>query len=594
MSILTVGTGQQFKTIAAAVAASQDGDTIDVQAGIYKNDFFQVNDSITLQAIGGMVTIAATVAPSNLKGIITVGDGSHAPDVTVSGFELAGAAIPAADGNNGAGIRYQAGNLTLNDDDLQNNQDGLLATPAVAGTGTITVNQSEFIDNGAGDGQTHNIYVGKIDQFTFDDSYSTAAIVGHDIKSRALNTIIENSRITDGPSGTASYEIDLPNGGNAVIQGNTIEQGPLTKNPVIISYGEEGSITPGSSLTVSGNTILNDLHTSPSVVAVRNSTAVLATISDNQVFGLTGAQLTSGPATVSDTTWLAAEPALNVTPPWELPPSDGDPGTIYLAAYSHSVVGGTGSLTVYASGNYDTVIGGAGGMAVYATGGEDLVETQAGTANTISLSNTGTVVSAGTDAIRTRNPQRHRDLDRHGDDHWRRRNGLEPVHAGRQRHTDQHRRRSRAGAGRDCERRRFWFQHHARGERRGSPVRRDRRRGGSDGEHSRRRGHDHRRLRPRQPDRDDRKGGKHVRDAWARQCRRNQRRRRHDLRRKRGGEHHSRSERRHLRRRGFDARQHERRCLDHHLRVGVEHDHGRGGHRTAQAHFGPGWRFAAD
>ena len=60
MAILTVGAGGEFQTIAAAVAASQDGDTIDVAAGTYTNDFLEFSDSITLQAVGGMVVIDAT------------------------------------------------------------------------------------------------------------------------------------------------------------------------------------------------------------------------------------------------------------------------------------------------------------------------------------------------------------------------------------------------------------------------------------------------------------------------------------------------------------------------------------------------------
>ncbi|HEY0205462.1 MAG TPA: hypothetical protein VGC15_15060, partial [Acetobacteraceae bacterium] len=63
MTILTVGAGQQFSTISAAVAASQDGDTVQVQAGTYVNDFATVNTKITIQGVGGMAHLVATVAP---------------------------------------------------------------------------------------------------------------------------------------------------------------------------------------------------------------------------------------------------------------------------------------------------------------------------------------------------------------------------------------------------------------------------------------------------------------------------------------------------------------------------------------------------
>ena len=70
----------------------------------------------------------------------------------------------------------------------------------------------------------------QIANLTINNSYFHDASVGHEIKSRALNTTITNSRIYD-LNGTASYSIDLPNGGNAVIQNNVIQQGPSSHNP---------------------------------------------------------------------------------------------------------------------------------------------------------------------------------------------------------------------------------------------------------------------------------------------------------------------------------------------------------------------------
>ncbi len=133
MSILTVGTGQEFSTINAAVAASQDGDVIQVQAGTYTNDFATISTSITLEAVGGRVNMVATKPPPNDKGLLTIGTAGSAPDVTIDGFSFSGVHIPAKAGGNGAGIRYQSGNLTLNQDWFHNNQDGLLATPLATG-----------------------------------------------------------------------------------------------------------------------------------------------------------------------------------------------------------------------------------------------------------------------------------------------------------------------------------------------------------------------------------------------------------------------------------------------------------------------------
>jgi hypothetical protein len=50
VATLTVGKGQQYSTISAAVKASHDGDVVQVQAGTYTNDFATINTKITLQA----------------------------------------------------------------------------------------------------------------------------------------------------------------------------------------------------------------------------------------------------------------------------------------------------------------------------------------------------------------------------------------------------------------------------------------------------------------------------------------------------------------------------------------------------------------
>ncbi len=301
MTVLTVGPGQAFSTLAAAVAASHDGDVIQVQAGTYTNDFATITTKITIEAVGGMARFVATVQPGNGKAILV----THS-DVTLRNLEFSGAKVT---DDNGAGVRYEVGNLTIDNCYFHDNQDGLLAADNPAGS--ITITNSQFAHNGAGDGLTHNLYVGQVGTLTITNSYFHDAVVGHEIKSRALNTIIQGSSIVDGPTGTASYSIDLPNGGNDTISNDFIEQGPRSENPAIIHFGGEGTVYAGSSLSISNNVILNDLD-SPSAVALLNQTmpAVTASLANNQVFGLTAAQIANGPVSESGTTFLTTEPPI--------------------------------------------------------------------------------------------------------------------------------------------------------------------------------------------------------------------------------------------------------------------------------------------
>src|ERR1700694_2524568 len=107
-NVLTVGPGQQYASIAAPVTAAKPGDTVNVQAGTYTNDFVTAFKNITLQAVGGVGKMVATVAPPNGKAIID--EGGSGVTVAINGFNISGAAV--VDGN-GAAIRYERGNLTL-------------------------------------------------------------------------------------------------------------------------------------------------------------------------------------------------------------------------------------------------------------------------------------------------------------------------------------------------------------------------------------------------------------------------------------------------------------------------------------------------
>lgn len=304
MSTLTVGAGQQFQTIASAVAASQDGDVLRVQAGTYVNDFAEITKKITIEGVGGMAKLVASGQIANGKAMLITDT-----DVTLDHIEFSGATV--RDGN-GAGVRYQGGNLTITNSYFHDNQNGLLA--ADLPSGSITIKTSEFFHNGDGGGYTHNLYVGDVGTLTIESSYFHGAVVGHEIKSRAETTNISNSRIQDEPGGSASYSIDLPNGGNVHISNNTIEQSAASQNPAIISFGEEGNLRANPQLLVTGNTILNDLSSS-SVSAVRNDTSTSAVVSGNKTYGLTAAQMLVGTGNTNGTTMLSSEPALNTATP---------------------------------------------------------------------------------------------------------------------------------------------------------------------------------------------------------------------------------------------------------------------------------------
>ncbi len=404
MSVLTVGSGEEYTTIAAAVAAAASGDTIDVNAGTYAVADLKITKDLTFVAVGGAVDIVPP-ASSNpkinvAKGLFIVGTDTSTPNVTIEGFSFSGAK---AGDSNGAGIRYQSGNLTLDDDSFSNNQDGILATPFVSGTGTVDVNDCVFDHNGAGDGQSHNIYIGYINTFVMTNSISEDAVVGHEVKSRAENNTIEDNQILDGSTGTASYSIDLPNGGNDIIQGNTIEKGPKASAPIAIHIG--GPMLPYADLNVviQDNTFINNYG--PAAQVVNNEFTTPVTLTDNTIENfitiLNGIGTQSGNVNASGGTIAASTstiPAGNSTVPINLSNTSGNQ-TVTLTKPSHMVIGGSGLLTVIEDASGETVYGGSGGVAVSGDGGQT-VYTRAGSTNTIQASSGGdTYFSFGNDTI---------------------------------------------------------------------------------------------------------------------------------------------------------------------------------------------------
>jgi hypothetical protein len=234
--------------------------------------------------------------PPNGRAVIDV-PGDKDVNLTLIGLDISGAVDDLSDpasggGANGAGILFETGNgaLVVENCNIHNNEDGILTGGADAASTngmTVTITGSEIDNNGLPStssrfGYDHDIYIGAVNQFTITDSYIHDALGGHEIKSRALASTIENNVIADG-SAPASYEIDLPNGGTDIVTGNVIEKGPNSPQEHMVAFGEEGALA-GSSLVLSDNTFIN-AETSRGAIGLFNEAGVSATIADDTFYG---------------------------------------------------------------------------------------------------------------------------------------------------------------------------------------------------------------------------------------------------------------------------------------------------------------------
>jgi len=248
--ILRVGPDEAIQSINLAARLAHDGDTVEIQAGEYHADVASwPQKNLIIRGVGGNARIFADGRSAEGKAIWVIRDGTF----HIENIDFIGARVP---DHNGAGIRFEKGNLHIRNCLFYANENGLLAT---GGDAELSIENSEFAYNGSGDGQSHNLYVGNVRSLKVTGSYFHHANVGHLLKSRASYNYIAYNRLTDEIGGRASYELEFPNGGIAYVIGNIIQQGSDTENSTLISYGAEKYPWPKNSLYLASNSLVNDL-----------------------------------------------------------------------------------------------------------------------------------------------------------------------------------------------------------------------------------------------------------------------------------------------------------------------------------------------
>ena len=255
-----VGSGQTLSTIAEALRLAADGDTVEIEPGSYPGDVAVIPQRrLHIVGLGDGAVLHADGRHAEGKAIWVVRNG----DIRIDNIAFTGCRVPSG---NGAGIRFEKGRLRLQHCRFTDNQMGLLSGNDAGAE--LQIDDCDFSDAPVNPGSLpHLLYVGSIGHFSLRSSRLQRGHEGHLLKCRARKSVITGNRLDDGPLGEASYEIDLPNGGIALVEGNTLVQSPLSQNPVMLSYGAEAKPWDRNSLTLRGNTFIN--HLGPTGVFVR-------------------------------------------------------------------------------------------------------------------------------------------------------------------------------------------------------------------------------------------------------------------------------------------------------------------------------------
>jgi hypothetical protein len=310
----SVGPGKSYAKPCLAFAAAQDGDLIEIDAsGSYDGDVCAIaRNGLIIRGVNGRAHIDAAGKNAGGKGIWVI----QGDDTTVEDVELSGCTVP---DKNGAGIRQEGRNLTVRRCSFHDNENGIL-TGADAQS-TIRIEQSEFARNGAGDGQSHNMYIGEVGQFTLEQSYSHHGKVGHLVKSRALQNQINYNRLTD-ETGNASYQLDLPQGGVSYVVGNLFQKSADASNGSFISFAREAKRNADSALYLVNNTFVNQRSAGTFVAVASDVQRVLLR---NNIF--------AGPGTPSDLAGAVSEGNFA-----------GDPKFVNAAQYDYALQPGSPAI----------------------------------------------------------------------------------------------------------------------------------------------------------------------------------------------------------------------------------------------------------
>ncbi len=283
--LLQVGPERALKSVSVAAQQARHGDTVEIDAGTYLDDFAVFHqDNLVIRGVGGMAHLKATRPSPNGKGTwIINGDNTRVENIEFSGARVRD--------TNGAAIRHQGGDLYLYNTFFHNNEFSVLSGRNLYAH--IHVSNSRFWHQRRETRFSHGIYIGTAGRLTLIGNHFKGTDQGHQVKSRALENYILYNRIEDGTNGNSSRLIDLPNCGFSVVMGNEMQQAVTSSNLNVIGYGMEGCADRSErqkTLFVVNNTLVNDAYTG---TFVDNAADGAALVVNNLYIG--SVSLLSGP-----------------------------------------------------------------------------------------------------------------------------------------------------------------------------------------------------------------------------------------------------------------------------------------------------------
>ncbi|HYZ24737.1 MAG TPA: right-handed parallel beta-helix repeat-containing protein, partial [Rhodopila sp.] len=261
---IEVGPGRTFAVPSEAAAAARDGDTITIAPGTYYDCAVWRARALTIAASAPGVVITDK-ACAGKAAFIVLGDGVLIRGITFTRIRV-------EDGN-GAGIRAEGRDLTVQDSHFTNNQAGIISSAAA---GFLRVEGCSFNEIGSHESpQPRAIAAGAINTLHIAHSIFQHPRGGGFIAPSAQATELQDNRLSD-EAGSAASPLVRVQGGVVTVEGNTITVGaaPVERPGAILVYGDAQRVA------VRGNTLVEP---SSQVPFLRNWSGAPATEADNTV-----------------------------------------------------------------------------------------------------------------------------------------------------------------------------------------------------------------------------------------------------------------------------------------------------------------------
>lgn len=263
-----IGPSQTYTLPSQIRLLVQDGDTIYIEGGVYANDATKwIKKNLTFIGLGtgsNRTILRHSGNIPNGKGIFVFETPGTCDNASIDNIVFDGAMVSDADGGNGAGIRFQATNITVTNCLFTNCQNGILEGNGNVSSSNVIIENSEFFNNGyqlqddpTHSGYEHHIYIGaSADTLLVKNCwFRHPRGQANSIKTRAQRNYILYNLIDEEATGYGSWEINIAQGGLNVILGNIIIQGPASANRGVIGY--DAATNPLQDFYFVNNTVIN-------------------------------------------------------------------------------------------------------------------------------------------------------------------------------------------------------------------------------------------------------------------------------------------------------------------------------------------------